>query len=47
MSKNGIFTNFEKIKIIVELPRPRNPKQVYKNSWGTMDITIVSSLRML
>ena len=28
VSKNGISTNFEKIKIIVELPRPKNPKQV-------------------
>ena len=28
VSKNGISTDFEKIKIIVELPRPRNPKQV-------------------
>ena len=28
VSKNGISMNFEKIKIIVELPRPRNPKQV-------------------
>ena len=28
VSRNGISTDFEKIKIIVELPRPRNPKQV-------------------
>ena len=28
VSKNGISTNFEKIKIIVELPRPRNVRQV-------------------
>ena len=28
VSKNGISTDFEKIKIIVELPRPRNPEQV-------------------
>ena len=26
MSKNGISTNFDKIKIIVELPTPRTPK---------------------
>ena len=28
VSKNGISTDFEKIKVIVELPRPRNAKQV-------------------
>ena len=28
VSKNGISTDFDKIKIIVELPRPRNPKEV-------------------
>ena len=28
VSKNGISTDFEKIKIIVELPRPRNAKEV-------------------
>ena len=28
VSKNGISMDFEKTKIIVELPRPRNPKQV-------------------
>ena len=28
VSKNGISIDYEKIKIIVELPRPRNPKQV-------------------
>ena len=28
VSKNGISTDFEKIKIIVELPRPGNRKQV-------------------
>ena len=27
-SRNGISMDFEKIKIIVEPPRPRNPKQV-------------------
>ena len=26
--KNGISTDFEKIKIIIELPRPKNAKQV-------------------
>ena len=28
VSNNGISTNFEIIKIIVELPRPQNAKQV-------------------
>ena len=28
ISKNGISIDFEKIKVIVELPRPRNAKQV-------------------
>ena len=28
VSKNGISTDFEKIKIIIELPRPKNAKQV-------------------
>src|SRR5271170_6870742 len=28
VSKNGISTDFEKIRVIVELPRPRNAKQV-------------------
>ena len=28
VSRNGISTDFEKIKIIVELPRPRNARQV-------------------
>ena len=28
VSKNGILMDFEKIKIILELPGPRNPKQV-------------------
>ena len=28
VSKNDISTDFEKIKVIVELPRPRNAKQV-------------------
>ena len=28
VSKNGISMDFDKIKIIVELPRPRNPKEV-------------------
>lgn len=38
ISKNGISTDFEKIKIIVELPRPRNAKQV-QGFMGTMDTT--------
>ena len=28
VSRNGISTDFEKIKIIVELPRPQNVKEV-------------------
>ena len=28
VSRNGISTDFEKIKIIIELPRPKNAKQV-------------------
>ena len=28
VSKNGISIDFEKIKVIIELPRPKNAKQV-------------------
>ena len=28
VSKNGISTDFDKIKIIVDLPRPKNPKEL-------------------
>ena len=28
VSKNGISTNLDKIKVIVDLPRPENPKGV-------------------
>ena len=38
VSKNDISTDFEKIKVIVELPRPRNVKQVQGFMGGTVDI---------
>lgn len=33
VSRNDISTYFNKVKVIVEIPRPRNVKQV----WGFMD----------
>ena len=38
VSKNGISIDFEKIKVIVELPRPRNMRSKYRALWVIVDI---------
>lgn len=46
VSKNGISNDFEKIRIIVELSRPRNARQI-QSFMGHVDITVGLSTCML